>query len=86
MDNNILDKKLDEIIAIFGPEVKRPKSENREQPQQTPQQPIAVRPVTDANLQEKLDYVRVCVKYLAFNSDASERERNYFKALLNDKS
>ena len=38
------------------------------------------------SLQESLDYLRVSVKYLVFDLEATRRENAYLKKLLNDKS
>lgn len=38
-----------------------------------------------SNLQESLDYLRVSVKYLLFDLEATRRENVYLKKLLGDK-
>jgi hypothetical protein len=35
-------------------------------------------------LQELLDYLRVCIKYQAFDLEATRRENNYLRKLLED--
>ncbi len=40
---------------------------------------------TDA-LQESLDYLRVSIKYLLFDLEATRRENSYLKKLLGDKN
>jgi hypothetical protein len=36
------------------------------------------------NLQDSLDYLRVCVKYLLFDLEATRRENRYLRKLLED--
>ncbi len=36
-------------------------------------------------LQESLDYLRVCIKYQAFDLEATRRENEYLKRLLEEK-
>jgi len=38
-----------------------------------------------SNLQESLDYLRVSIKYLLFDLEATRRENVYLKKLLGDK-
>ena len=38
-----------------------------------------------SNLQESLDYLRVSIKYLLFDLEATRRENTYLKKLLEDK-
>ncbi len=37
------------------------------------------------NLQESINNLRICVKYLMFDLDATRRENIYYKKLLEDK-
>lgn len=37
------------------------------------------------NLQESLDYLRVCIKYQLFDLEATRRENNYLRKLLEEK-
>ncbi len=36
------------------------------------------------NLQEVLDYLRVCIKYQAFDFEATRRENTYLKKLIDE--
>jgi hypothetical protein len=36
------------------------------------------------NLQESLDYLRVCIKYQFFDLEATRRENDYLKKLLEE--
>lgn len=38
-----------------------------------------------ANLQESLDYLRICVKYQVFDLEATRRENEYLRKLLESK-
>ena len=37
------------------------------------------------DLQESLDYLRLCIKYQSFDLEATRRENEYFKGLLDRK-
>jgi len=37
------------------------------------------------SLQESLDYLRVCIKYQLFDLEATRRENNYLRKLLEEK-
>ncbi len=37
------------------------------------------------DLQESLDYLRLCIKYQSFDLEATRRENEYFKDLLDRK-
>jgi nitric oxide reductase activation protein len=39
-----------------------------------------------ASLQESLDYLRVTIKYMIFDLEATRRENKYLRKLLEDKS
>ena len=39
-----------------------------------------------STLQELLDYLRVCIKYQAFDLEATRRENQYLRKLLEDNS
>ena len=38
------------------------------------------------NLQGSLDYLRICIKYLLFDLEATRRENKYLRKLLEDKN
>jgi hypothetical protein len=38
------------------------------------------------NLQESLDYLRICIKYHLFDLEATRRENNYLRKLLEEKN
>ena len=39
-----------------------------------------------SSLQESLDYLRVSIKYMLFDLEATRRENNYLRKLLDDKA
>jgi len=38
------------------------------------------------NLQESLDYLRICIKYQLFDLEATRRENKYLRKLLDEKN
>ncbi len=38
------------------------------------------------NLQESLDYLRICIKYQLFDLEATRRENNYLRKMLEEKN
>lgn len=38
------------------------------------------------NLQESLDYLRICIKYQLFDLEATRRENKYLKKMLEEKN
>jgi hypothetical protein len=38
------------------------------------------------NLQESLDYLRICIKYQLFDLEATRRENRYLKKMLEEKN
>ena len=38
------------------------------------------------SLQESLDYLRICIKYQLFDLEATRRENEYLKKMLNEKN
>jgi predicted nucleic acid-binding Zn-ribbon protein len=82
MDEQDLNKQIDEIIGTFGdksPEPQHPKlakladqvKKNRKKLQKSLDE-----------LQESLDYLRVCIKYQAFDLEATRRENARLRELL----
>jgi len=85
MDETNLEDKLNELIKEFeksaNPQHKKlvqlakKVNANRKKPE-----------VSINNLQESLDYLRVCIKYQVFDLEATRRENAYLKKLLQDKN
>ena len=84
MDEARLEDKLKELVKEFGgmadPQYKKlAKLAKRAQDNRKRLQ----RSVN--NLQESLDYLRVCIKYQLFDLEATRRENKYLRKLLDEK-
>lgn len=83
MDETRLEDKLNELVKEFGEaadprhsklaKLAKQAQANREQLQKSIN-----------NLQELLDYLRVCIKYQAFDLEATRRENEYLRSLLEE--
>jgi transcriptional antiterminator len=84
MDEARLEDKLKELVKEFGelanPQYKKLASlaqqaeNNRNQLQKSVD-----------NLQESLDYLRICIKYQLFDLEATRRENKYLRKLLEER-
>ncbi|HUS72183.1 MAG TPA: hypothetical protein VMY06_03880 [Sedimentisphaerales bacterium] len=84
MDEARLEDKLKELVKEFGgmadPQYKKlaklakQAQDNRKRLQRSVN-----------NLQESLDYLRVCIKYQLFDLEATRRENKYLRKLLDEK-
>lgn len=84
MDEAGLEDKLKELVKEFGgmaePQYKKlaklakQAQDNRKRLQRSVN-----------NLQESLDYLRVCIKYQLFDLEATRRENKYLRKLLEEK-
>ena len=84
MENGDLEKKLTDLTKEFG-----------NQPHAEGEQLVTVAKQTDElhsklkksvnNLQESLDYLRMLIKYQLFDLEATRRENQYLKKLLESK-
>ena len=84
MDEARLEDKLRELVKEFGgmtdPQYKKlaklakEAQDNRKRLQKS-----------FDNLQESLDYLRVCIKYQLFDLEATRRENKYLRRLLDEK-
>jgi hypothetical protein len=85
MDKASLEGALNELVKQFGDSVDpkqrkladlaRKAEANRKQLQKSID-----------TLQELLDYLRVCIKYQTFDLEATRRENNYLRKLLEEKN
>lgn len=85
MNENTFQKKLAELVAEIGtlPEADRAKlellaEETRERHQKLKQ--------TVNNLQESIDFLRLSIKYLLFDLEATRRENTQMRKMLDDGS
>ena len=83
MDETNLEDKLNELVKEFG-DVADP---NHKKLADLAKQAQANRQKLEksiSSLQESLDYLRVCIKYQAFDLEATRRENNYLRKLLEE--
>ncbi|HWL93516.1 MAG TPA: hypothetical protein VNT79_08265 [Phycisphaerae bacterium] len=85
MDEQTFQKKLAELTREIGnlPEEDRVKLETLAQ--QTKERHAKLRK-TVTSLQESLDYLRLSIKYLLFDLEATRRENGYLRKMLEDQS
>ncbi len=83
MDEQTFQRKLAELVAEIGtlPETERAKlealaAETRERHQKLRQ--------TVTNLQESIDFLRLSIKYLLFDLEATRRENRQMRKMLED--
>jgi len=83
MDEVTFQQKLSELVKEIGtlPASQRKKLELLAQ--ETKQRHIELRKSV-TNLQESLDYLRLSIKYLLFDLEATRRENSYLRQLLED--
>jgi len=81
MNENEFQSKLGELLAQIGnlPDAERPKLEALAA--ETRQRHTRMKQ-TIAELQESLDYLRLSVKYLVFDLEATRRENKYLRSLI----
>ena len=83
MDKTKLRNELKELAREFG----RPAGAEHDRLQSLPKGAKtnqSLRETVDG-LRESLDYLRVCIKYQAFDLEATRRENEYLKRLLEEK-
>ncbi len=83
MDEHVFQQKLAELVAEIGtlPADERAKlellaQETRERHEKLKQ--------TVSSLQENLDYLRLAIKYLLFDLEATRRENGYLRKMLEE--
>ena len=83
MDETNLEDKLNELVKEFG-DVADP---NHKKLADLAKQAQANRKKLEksiSSLQESLDYLRVCIKYQVFDLEATRRENDYLRKLLEE--
>jgi hypothetical protein len=75
-----LEELLDEIGNYPNALLQRPN-----EPENTPLKNLHQTEKALSSIQESVEDMRICVKYLLFDLDATRRENLYFKKLLDDK-
>ena len=76
MENSELGKQLEEITNEFKGET--------DSPQKNKKSNKLVKTLGDEDIQESLNYIRVCTKYIIYDLEATRRERDYLRKLLED--
>jgi hypothetical protein len=83
MDEAKLENKLKELVQEFGGMVDPQYRKLAMLAKQTQKSQKKLQKSVD-NLQESLDYLRICIKYQLFDLEATRRENEYLKKLLEE--
>ncbi len=84
MDQARLEDKLKELVNEFGGMDSRHYKKLASLAQQAKDSRKRLQKSVD-NLQESLDYLRICIKYQLFDLEATRRENKYLRKLLEEK-
>ena len=83
MDEANLEDKLNELVKEFGDNVDPQQRKLAQLAQQAKDNRKKLEKSINS-LQESLDYLRVCIKYQVFDLEATRRENEYLRKLLED--
>jgi len=83
MDETSLEDKLNELVKEFG-ETANPQHRKLAKLAQEAQANRKKLEKSINSLQESLDYLRVCIKYQVFDLEATRRENEYLRKLLEE--
>jgi len=83
MDETNLEDKLNELVKEFG-DVSNPQHSKLAELAKQAQANHQKLEKSIHNLQESLDYLRVCIKYQVFDLEATRRENAYLRKLLEE--
>ena len=83
-DENYFENKLHELVKEIGSVPPKQKQKLETLAKQTNLYHKKLKKSVDS-LQESLDYLRVSIKYLLFDLEATKRENSYLKKLLEEK-
>lgn len=85
MDENIFERKLTELVQEIGniPEGERAKIETLAA--QTKERHEKLKKTVNS-LQDSIDYLRLSIKYLLFDLEATRRENGYLRKMLEEQS
>ncbi|UCG59345.1 MAG: hypothetical protein JSU70_07505 [Phycisphaerales bacterium] len=83
MDESNLEDKLSELVKEFGERIDPQHMKLAKLTKQAQANHKELRNSLDS-LQELLDYLRVCIKYQVFDLEATRRENEYLRKLLED--
>lgn len=85
MKDSNLEKKLRELVEQFGTKPGEP-SKKLEILAKQAQEKREKLQKSVSELQESLDFLRICIKYQLFDLEATRRENQYLRKLLEDKN
>ncbi len=83
MDEAHIEDKLNELVKEFG-ESTEPQHQKLAELAQQAQENRKKLENSITRLQESLDYLRVCIKYQIFDLEATRRENEYLRKLLDE--
>lgn len=85
MDESTFQKKLAELVREIDalPESERAKLESLAEETKQRHQKLKE---TVSSLQDSIDYLRLSIKYLLFDLEATRRENNYLRKMLEEES
>ena len=84
MDEARLEDKLKELVKEFGGTDNNQYKKLASLAQEAQDKNKQLQKSVD-NLQESLDYLRICIKYQLFDLEATRRENKYLRKLLEEK-
>jgi predicted nucleic acid-binding Zn-ribbon protein len=84
MDEARLEDKLKELVKEFGGTDNNQYKKLASLAQEAHDKNKQLQKSVD-NLQESLDYLRICIKYQLFDLEATRRENKYLRKLLEEK-
>ena len=85
MDQANFEDKLKELVKEFGEVVDPQSMKLASLAKQAREANEQLRKSVDS-LQESLDFLRICIKYQVFDLEATRRENEYLKKMLEEKS
>ena len=83
MDEAKFENKLNELVKEFGANT-NPQTQKLAEIAKEAKDSHNQLKKSITNLQEVLDYLRVCIKYQAFDLEATRRENEYLKKLIEE--
>jgi uncharacterized FlaG/YvyC family protein len=83
MDETKLEAKLNELVKEFGEGIDTQHDKLAKLAEQAQASHVKLEK-TISSLQELLDYLRVCIKYQIFDLEATRRENDYLRRLLEE--
>jgi hypothetical protein len=84
MKDKVFESKLNELVKEIGSIPTQEREKLIMLAKKTQQQRKAIKNSV-TSLQESLDYLRVSIKYMIFDLEATRRENTYLRKLLEDK-